>query len=171
MNAINQVAATLLLSMAAFAAQAQVNVTNAWIRATVPQQNGTGAFMQLTAAADTRLVAASSPLTPHVEVHEMTMKGDVMSMRQVPAVELPAGRAVELKPGGYHIMFMDLKQQVKAGDKVPLTLVFEDKSGKRESVQIEALVRPLNAAATDDGAGSMSGSMHMHGGTMDEQKH
>lgn len=130
-----------------FAAQAQITVKDAWVRATVPQQQATGAFMQLNAARDTRLVAASSPLTAAVEVHEMAMQDNVMRMRQVPGVDLPAGKPVDLKPGGYHVMLMNLKQQVKTGDTVPITLVFEGKDGKRESVDIQAPVRPLNATA------------------------
>jgi len=77
----------------------------------------------------------------------MAMDNNVMKMRQIPALDLPAGKAVELKPGGYHLMLMDLKQQVKAGDTVPLTLVFEDKAGKRESVEVKAEVRALGAPA------------------------
>lgn len=128
-------------------ANAQVTVKDAWVRATVPQQQATGAFMQLSAAKDSKLVSASSPLTPVVEVHEMAMQDNVMRMRQIPAVELPAGKAVDLKPGGYHVMLLDLKQQVKEGDTVPITLVFEGKDGKRESMEIKAPVRALNAAA------------------------
>ena len=133
-------------AMFAAAAQAQVTVKDAWVRATVPQQKATGAFMQLQAAKDSKLVSASSPLTPAVEVHEMAMQDNVMKMRQVPAVELPAGKTVELKPGGYHVMLMDLKQQVKEGDTVPLTLVIEGKDGKRESVEVKAPVRALNTS-------------------------
>ncbi len=128
-------------------ASAQVTVNNAWVRATVAQQKATGAFMQLTAAKDTRLVSVSTTLTPMAEVHEMAMDNNVMKMRQIPALDLPAGKAVELRPGGYHLMLMDLKQQVKAGDTVPLTLVFEDKAGKRESVEVRAEVRALGAPA------------------------
>lgn len=138
------VAAAALL---AATAHAQVTVKNAWVRATVPQQKATGAFMQLQSVQDTRLVSASSPLTPNVEVHEMAMQDNVMKMRQVPAVELPAGKTVELKPGGYHIMFMNLTQPVKSGDTVPLTLTFEGKDGKRETVEVQAPVRPLNSSA------------------------
>lgn len=143
-----------VLAASAFVAtvtHAQVTVKDAWVRATVPQQKATGAFMQLNAAKDSKLVSATSSLTPVVEVHEMKMEGDVMKMRQVPAVELPAGKSVELKPGGYHVMLMDLKQQVKEGDTVPLALVFEGKDGKRETVQVKAQVRALNTAAKPAG--------------------
>ena len=137
----------VVASMLAGAAQAQVSVKDPWVRATVPQQQATGAFMQITAAKDTRLVSVSSPLTPNAEVHEMAMQDNIMRMRQVPSIELPAGKSVDLKPGGYHVMFMNLKAQVKAGDTVPITLVFEDKAGRRETVEIKAPVRPLNSGA------------------------
>lgn len=133
--------------LAATASQAEVTVKQAWVRATVPHQKATGAFMQLSASNDRKLVSASSPLTPVVEVHEMVMQDNVMKMREVPAVELPAGKTVEFKPGGYHVMLMNLKQQVKAGETVALTLVFEGKDGKRETLDIKAPVRPLNATA------------------------
>lgn len=140
-------AAVLAATAGSAFAQANVSVKDAWVRATVPQQKATGAFMQLQAAADSKFVSASSPLTPTVEVHEMAMQGDVMRMRQVQAIELPAGKPVELKPGGYHIMLLNLKAQVKEGDTVPFTLVFEGKDGKRETVDIKAPVKALNNAA------------------------
>lgn len=148
-----------LLAVAAFAAagaHAQVTVKDAWVRATVPQQKSTSAFMQISAAKDTKLVSVSTPVTPLAEVHEMAMRDGVMRMRQVAGgIELPAGKTVDLTPSGQHIMLLDLPQQVKVGDKVPLTLVFEDKAGKRETQQVEAAVRPLNNAGA-----SMPG---MHG--------
>ncbi|WP_028601006.1 copper chaperone PCu(A)C [Ottowia thiooxydans] len=137
----------IVVSLFASVAHAQVTVTNAWVRATVPQQKATGAFMQIQAAQDTKLVSVSSPLTPVVEVHEMAMQDNIMKMRQISALDLPAGKAVELKPGGHHVMLMDLKQQVKEGDSVPLTLVLEGRDGKRETVQVAAPVRALNASA------------------------
>src|SRR2546427_251339 len=100
--------AIVAASLLAATAQAQVTVKDAWVRATVPQQKATGAFMQLKATKNSKLVSASSPLTPAVEVHEMAMQDNVMKMRQVPAVELPAGKTVELKPGGYHVMLMEI---------------------------------------------------------------
>lgn len=146
-------------------AQASVTVTDAWVRATVPQQKATGAFMQLRAAGDSRFVAASSPLTPVVEIHEMAMDGDVMRMRQVPSIELPAGKDVQLKPGGYHLMLMNLKAQVKEGDTVPLTLVFEGKDGKRETVEVKAPVKALNSAGRPAAAGhGAHGARGGHGG-------
>ena len=138
---------SLAALLVAVAAQAQVSVKDAWVRATVPHQKATGAFMQLTAAADTRLVEVQSPVAGIVEIHEMAMVKDVMKMRAVEALELPAGKTVELKPGGYHVMLMDLKGQLKDGDMVPLTLVVQDRAGQRQSIELKAPARPLNTAA------------------------
>jgi copper(I)-binding protein len=136
-----------LLLVAALPAFAQVTVSQPWVRATVAQQHATGAFMTLTAAADSRLVAASSPVAGAVEVHEMTMVGDVMRMRQIDGLPLPAGQAVALTPGGYHLMLLQLKRTMKDGDKVPLTLELEDANHVRSRITVEAPVRPLNSAA------------------------
>ncbi len=135
-------AALLAVSTGAMA-QVAVDIKDPWVRATVAQQKATGAFMQLTAQSDSKLVEVKSPVAGVVEIHEMAMEKDVMKMRQVPGVALPAGKAVELKPGGYHVMLMDLKAQVKEGDTVPLTLVFEGKDGKRQNLDIKATAKPL----------------------------
>ncbi len=136
-------AIVLSAALLAGAAMAQVTVKDAWVRATVAQQKATGAFMQLQSAQDAKLVAAQSPVAGVVEVHEMAMDGGIMKMRAVPAVALPAGKAVELKPGGYHVMLMDLKGQVKDGDTVPVTLVVEGKDGKRQNVEVKATARTM----------------------------
>jgi len=134
---------TLAASVAHVQAQAQVSVDKPWVRATVAQQKSTGAFFQLQAAADSRLVEVKSGVAGVVEIHEMAMQGDTMRMRAVPGLDLPAGKLVELKPGGYHVMLMDLKQQIKPGEAVPLTLVFESKDKKRQSVEVKAEARQL----------------------------
>ena len=150
---MNRIARSTVLSAlrsAAFVlpAQAQVAVKDPWVRATVSQQKATGAFMQITSAQDARLVEARSPVAGVVEVHEMKMEKDVMKMRALPeGLALPAGKSVELKPGGYHVMLMDLKQQVKEGDVVPLTLVVEDKDKKRSSIEVKAPAKPLATAS------------------------
>jgi copper(I)-binding protein len=146
MNVKPFLAAAILGAVLVADASAQVAVRNAWVRATVPQQTATGAFMQLKAEQDTRLVSVSSSAAPVVEVHEMALQDNVMRMRPVQAVELPAGKAVDLKPGGHHVMLMGLKQPVKAGETVPLTLTFEDRGGRRQSVGVNAVVRPLGTA-------------------------
>ena len=136
-------AAVLALSAASAWAQTTVKVEDAWVRGTVAQQKATGAFMRLTASQEARLVSASSPVAGVVEIHEMAMENDVMKMRQIPGLDLAAGRAMDLKPGGYHVMLMDLKQQVKGGESVPLTLVFEDAAKKRFTQDVSAPVTAL----------------------------
>jgi periplasmic copper chaperone A len=140
----------LTLALAAAAAQAQVSIKDPWVRGTVAQQTATGLFAQITSAQGGKLVAGSSPLAGVVEIHEMKMEGTTMRMRAIPALDLPAGKAVELKPGGYHVMLMDLKQPLKAGDTVPVSLVIEGAGGKRETVEVKATVRAMNAGAAKD---------------------
>ena len=142
----------LILSLA----HAEVAVKDAWVRATVAHQQTTGAYMQLTSTVNAKLVGAKSSVAGMVEVHSMTMEGDVMKMRAVPALELPAGKTVELNPSGYHVMLMDLKKQVKEGDTVPLTLDIQNQDGKKESVELKIPVRAMNSSAAMD--------MHEHAG-------
>jgi copper(I)-binding protein len=144
---------TILLSAAMIngAAMAQtLTVVDAWVRATVPAQNATGAFLKLRIkGADATLIAASSPVAGVTQIHEMVMSEGVMRMREVTGgVSLKAGQSFELKPGGYHIMMMDLKQPVKAGDRVPLTLTFKQANGQQTTTQVDAEVRGLNGQAT-----------------------
>ena len=142
-------AITFTLLGVAGAAQAQVVVSEAWARATVPQQRSSAAFMRLTAPTDVRLVSVQSSVAEVVELHEMAMDGNVMKMRAVTGgLEMPAGKAVELTPGGYHVMLMGLTRQLKDGDNVPLTLIFESKDKGRQTVDVSAAVRPLGVAAT-----------------------
>ncbi len=140
------------------AAMAQtLTVVDAWVRATVPAQNATGAFLKLTIkGADATLIAASSPVAGVTQIHEMVMSEGVMRMREVTGgVSLKAGQSFELKPGGYHIMMMDLKQPVKAGDRVPLTLTFKQANGQQTTTQVDAEVRGLNGQAA-----ILHGKMH-----------
>jgi len=136
------------LSAASPAWAADVAVKDAWARATVPGQKASGAFMTLSSVKGAVLVGASSPVASTVEIHEMKHEGEVMKMRAVSRVELPAGKTVALD-GSYHIMFMGLNKELKAGDKVPLTLTVEQ-GGKKENVAVEAEVRPLTAAKGGD---------------------
>ena len=129
-------------------ALAQVKVSDAWVRATVPHQSATGAFMKIESPQDARIVSVSTPVAGVAELHEMKMEKEIMKMRAVPSVALPAGQAVELKPGGYHVMMMNLKHQMKEGETVPITLVVEGKDKKRETVEVKATVRPVNAPAS-----------------------
>jgi periplasmic copper chaperone A len=141
--------AAAVLAVASLTASAQTAVKDPWVRGTVPQQKATGAFMQLTSSQGGRLLSAASPVAGIVEIHEMSMEGNVMKMRAIPGLDLPAGKAVDLKPGGYHVMLMDLKQPLKAGETVPVTLVVEGKDGKRETIEVKAPVKAL--AQTHEG--------------------
>jgi copper(I)-binding protein len=135
--------AALATLLASGAAVAQVAVADAWVRGTVVGQRSTGAFMTLTAPADAALVGAASPAAKIVEIHQMTMEGGVAKMRAVPRIELPAGKRVALEPGGYHVMLMALQQPLKEGETVRITLTFEQRDGKRTSLDVNAPVRPL----------------------------
>jgi copper(I)-binding protein len=122
-----------------------VKVMNAWARATVAGQNTAAAYVDLTSDRSAALVAAGSPLAQRVELHSMTHEGGVMRMRQLPKVELPAGQTVRLAPNGVHLMLVDLKQPLKAGDKLPLVLSVQSSGMSLTTLKIEAEVR---AAAT-----------------------
>jgi copper(I)-binding protein len=133
--------------LATTCALADVTVQDAWVRATVPGQKTSGAFMQLTSTSDVTLVGARSPAAGVVEIHEMAMDENMtMKMRQVKGIELPAGKTVPLKPGGYHVMLMDLKDTLKPGEKVRLTLLVKDRKGELDDVAVEVPVKPLGAA-------------------------
>lgn len=141
---VSRLLLSLALAVMAMPALAQVQVSDAWARATVVGQKGTGAFMKLTAPEGATLVGAISPVAGVVEIHEMAMEGNVMRMRALPkGLALPAGKAVELKPGGYHVMLMDLKQPLKAGEKVKLDLQFELKDKKVVTQPLEIEVRSV----------------------------
>jgi copper(I)-binding protein len=139
------IAAIVLFASLVVTAHAQVTVKDAWVRATAPQQKVASAYLQLTSATDARLIEARSPVAGMVEVHETREENGMMKMRAVKSVALPAGKAVAFKPGGYHFMMMDLKGPIKEGQSVPLTLVVEGNDGKRENVEVKAVVRPLTA--------------------------
>ena len=119
------------LALAVTASFAQVKVEGAWARPTVPGQQAGGGFLTITSPAADRLIGGSTSAAQRFELHTMSMKGDVMEMRQIDAIDLPAGRKVELKPGGLHVMFMGLKAPLKVGDRVPVTLKFE-KAGEQK---------------------------------------
>jgi len=144
-------AATLALALAlTTAAHAHefklgaIKIGHPYARVTAPGQPTGGGFLKLenTGTAD-RLVAARAAVSNAVELHTMSMDGDVMRMRQVEGIDLPAGKTVELKPGGLHIMFTGLKAPLKAGDKFPLTLKFE----KAGEVTVDVVVETPKAGA------------------------
>ena len=137
----------VLAGLAVTHAQAQTTVTEAWVRGTVGQQQATGAFMRITSAQGGKLVSASTPMAGMAEIHEMKMEGSTMKMRAVDVLDLPPGKMVELKPGGYHLMLMDLKLPMKPGALVPLTLVVMGKDGKTETLHLKVPVKPLGGGA------------------------
>ncbi|HEX5802751.1 MAG TPA: copper chaperone PCu(A)C [Azospira sp.] len=155
----SQVAAAVLALVSASALAADLEVKTPWVRGTVVGQKATGAFMELSSPAGTTVVGASSPVAGITEVHEMKMDGGVMKMRATPRLDIPAGKTVSLAPGGYHVMLMDLKQQLKAGEVVPLTLQVENKDKKVETVEIKAEVRELTASTP-------AAANHQHGHKM-----
>ena len=126
-----------------------VQIENAYTRATVPGQQAAGGFMKIESkgAAD-QLVSASSPVAGEVQLHEMAMDGNVMKMRQVKDITVPAGGAVELKPGGLHLMFMNIKAPLTAGETVPVKLKF----AKAGEVEVKMPVNAMGAGAGHGGS-------------------
>jgi len=110
-----------------------IKIEDAYTRATVPGQQVAGGFMKIEnkGASVDQLLSASSPAAGEVQLHEMAMEGNVMKMRQVRDIGVPAGGVVELKPGGYHLMFISLKGPFAAGETVPVKLKFA-KAGELE---------------------------------------
>jgi periplasmic copper chaperone A len=134
----------MTLLTAAAPCHAEVTAKDAWVRGTVPAQKSTGAFVTLTSTTDAKVVGVSSPIAKAVEIHESMTMGGVNHMHEVESVALPAGRAVQLKPGGHHVMLMGLAKPLKAGESVPLTFTIEEKGGKRRTrLEVKAEVRPL----------------------------
>jgi copper(I)-binding protein len=136
--------AATVTTLLACSAHAQVTVKDPWVRATVPAAKASGAFMLLQSAQDARLVEVRSPVAGMVELHQMSMDNGVMKMGEVEGIDLPAGKPVALASGGYHVMLMGLKRQMKEGESIPLTLVVQKKDKKLETVEVKALVKPLN---------------------------
>jgi copper(I)-binding protein len=128
----------------ALPAAAQVHATDAWARGTVGPQRSTAIYMRLRSPEPAAVVGVESPLGV-AELHEMKMNGDVMQMRSLKRLELPAGRTVELDPAGAHIMLTGLKRPLVKGDRVPLHLIVETKGKGRRTVDVSAEVRDFAA--------------------------
>jgi copper(I)-binding protein len=152
----------LIAALASASAFAQtVEVKDAWVRASVPGQKGTGAFMKISAKVGSKLVSASSPVAGVTEVHEMKMDGDIMKMRAVTGgLDLPAGKTVELKPGGYHVMLMDLKTALPKDSTIPLTLVFKNAKGVESKVELSVPVAVTAPSASAVKAAEEDHSKH-----------
>src|SRR5476649_700663 len=135
-------AALATFSGASFAqSKGDLEIEKQWARATPPGAAIGGGYLVIRnkgAAAD-RLVGVSSPASARVEIHEMTMEKDIMRMREVKGVDVPAKKSVELKPGGYHLMLIELKAPLKQGDKVPVTLRFEKAGEVKAELAVGAM--------------------------------
>lgn len=122
-------------------AAGEVDVVQAWVRATAPGQQVAGAYLQITSTVPAKLIAASSPVAGSVEIHSMRMEGGIMKMRQLQGLDLPANKPVKLEPGGLHLMLLDLKKPLKPGDRVPLRLTIEQAGKKKSVVNVQLEVR------------------------------
>ena len=129
-----------LLMSSAWAAE-PVTIANAWVRATVPGQSVAGAYFDITSAAPAALIGAGSPDAGKAELHTMTMEGDVMKMRRVEKIELPERQTVHLKPGGFHVMLIGVKHELKPGQRVTLQLAVRDAKGTKSNLEVKAEVR------------------------------
>jgi hypothetical protein len=129
MNMIKRIVllAVLFFSVSAYA---DVTVSNAWARETKPGQEVGAAYMTLKSSSPTQLIKVESQAAGTIEIHEMSMNNGVMKMRMLDALDLPAGKTVELSPGGFHLMLFDLKKPLAIGDRIDMLLTFKDKSGK-----------------------------------------
>jgi copper(I)-binding protein len=117
----------------------------------VPGQKVAGAYVKLSADKATRLVSAASPAAKTVEIHQMSMENGVMKMRALPGLDIPAGGSVELKPGGYHLMLIDLRKPLAEGDAIALTLRFQDAAGKVQTLELSAAVRTVGEGQSHSG--------------------
>ena len=153
-------AALVAVGGAAMAQQAQpapkVEVTQAWARATPGKSTIGTAYATVIAPAGDRLIGAATPVARVAEIHQHTMDNGVMKMRQVDAVPLPAGQAVVLSPGGYHIMLIDLKAPLIAGQSFPLTLSFE----KGGTVETDVAIGGVGASGPAGAMAPMDMSEH-----------
>jgi hypothetical protein len=134
-----------VVAACSLAAHAEITVKDAWVRATVPAQKSTGAFMTLTSTEDAKVVSAKSPAAKTAEIHESMVMGGVNHMHEVEALELPAGKPVALKPGGHHVMLTGLARPLKVGERVPIQFVVEGRDGRRATLEVSAEVRPIGS--------------------------
>jgi copper(I)-binding protein len=135
--------AALLMSASVYAGDIQVE--NAWARATAPGQDAAGVDLTITSKQAATLVGVSSAACKTVELHSMASESGMMKMREVEAIELPAGKRVNLGEGGYHLMLTGLKAPLKAGESVPLTLSIKVANKRMVKVKTKAKVKPLTA--------------------------
>lgn len=121
-------------------------ITDAWVKTTVPGGRVSAAYMSIKSAKPLKLVKVETPVAGIVELHNISMKDGVMEMKAVDAVDIPANRSVDLKPGGLHVMLMKVAQPINTGDNVPLVLTFESASKKSVVVKLDATAREKAAS-------------------------
>jgi copper(I)-binding protein len=131
----------LLVSLPAFG---QIEIEKPWMRATPPGAKVAAGYVTVRnkSASPDRLVGASSPVAARVETHVHIKDGDILRMREVKALDVPTKGALELKPGGAHLMFVEIKQPLKEGDKVPVTLKFEKAGEIKTEFNVGRLAGP-----------------------------
>ncbi|MDE2594864.1 MAG: copper chaperone PCu(A)C [Burkholderiales bacterium] len=144
--AVHAAAPAPAVSASAVAKQGLVQVEGAWIRATVKGQSATGGFMDLTSSQALTLVGFETNVAKHAELHEMAMEGDVMRMRALDALPLPAGATVSLKPGAHHLMLTDLKRPLSEGETVSLTLLLKGADGQVRKQTVSVPVKAMHMA-------------------------
>ena len=120
-------------------------ISDVWIKATIPGSNVSAAYLRIKSAKTVKLVKAETAVANIAELHSMNMKDGVMEMKAELAFNVPAGKTIELKPGGMHIMLMQVAKPIKAGDKVPLTLTFDTGGGNSLVMNVEAIARAQSA--------------------------
>ena len=135
-----------------------VTVTNSWVTATMPGQTTAAVYLQIRSEAAAKLIGVSSPVAKVAQMHEMKMNGNVMQMRAINSLDLPAGKTVEFKPGGYHIMLSEINPPLQLGAMVPLILTVECTDMQRKSVEVKAEVRSAMNTKEDKSTNDM-GSM------------
>jgi copper(I)-binding protein len=147
----------LLIANGAVGQTGQLEIKTPWARATPDRAENGAAYLTIVSPTTDRLTAASSPVAKKVELHTMLMEGGVMKMRPLAAVDIPAGQAVTLSPGGTYIMLLDLTRPLREGQSFPLTLSFDHAGPRQVTVAIENLV-----AMGPGGQATGSPPMQMH---------
>ena len=122
-------------------------ISDVWIKATIPGSNVSAAYLRIKSAKTVKLVKAETAVANIAELHSMNMKDGVMEMKAELAFNVPAGKTIELKPGGMHIMLMQVAKPIKAGDKVPLVLTFEGTDKKPIIVKLDVTAQDKAATA------------------------
>jgi hypothetical protein len=166
-NKFITLAASMVLSAGALTfstahAMGDVVVSNAWIRASAPMQvNGAGyAAIQSKSAQADRLLSATADVAERVELHTIITENGVAQMRQVTGIDIPAGGTVNLAPGGFHVMFVKLKQPFVEGKTVPIKFTFEKAGAIMVNFEVKPITYNPNGGSTGHGGHSMPGMKH-----------